>query len=365
MNAAPTMRTFGLMLAGLIAGASVVGCGGSSGGPDVRGFRGAGPITTPIDDTWVPHPDSDAIAAMLAEPEGNRIVNTVSFAVPVVEADPDRPLEPLAVTRSDVDIWGKSDLSLLPGLRVGADVQPAPGSDGKLVVIDREADHAIDMFQARRTGAGWEATWGGVYPLSGDGSSPLPVYEGHGPNGQVFPLPISRATGSGLSSLAGLLMVDEVAAGEVPHALVFATDRVCGPADFGPFFPPATTTDGWVTEGTCIEEGARIQLDPTIDLTALGLSPAELAIGQALQRYGAFCIDNGGSRIGFIAELASPGDATVYADNGLEGDYAMLAGLPWDRLRVLVPASPAGSDVDVDDSASNTSASAATLRWWS
>lgn len=349
------------VVVGPLVALALVGCGGSAGAPEVAGFRRPGPITTPIDETWVPHPDSDAVAAMLAEPGGNRVVNTVSFAVPVVEADPDRPLEPLTVTRSDVDQWGISELSTLPGLRVGADVQPAPGSDGKLVVIDREADHAIDMFQARRTATGWEATWGGVYPLSGDGSSPLPVYEGHGPNGQVFPLPISRATGSGLSSLAGLLMVDEIAAGEVPHALVFATDRVCGPADFGRFFPPATTTDGWVTEGTCIEEGARIQLDPTIDLDELGLSTGELAIGRALQRYGAFCIDNGGSRIGFIAELASPEDATVYADNGLEGDYALLAGLPWDRLRVLVPASPAGGD----DSASNTLASAATLRWWS
>lgn len=350
----------GTAMAGVVLAVALLGCGRDDdpGAKAAEGFRGEGPITSPIDASWVPHPDSDAIAAMLAEPGTNRIVNTMSFAVAVTTADPGRPLEPLTVTRADVDTWGVNDLSLLPGLRVAADVAPAPGSDGKLVVIDPEADHAIDMFQARRTATGWEATWGGVYPLSGDGSSPFPVYEGHGPNGQVFPLPTSRATGSGLSSLAGLLRVAEIAAGEVPHALVFATDRVCGPSDFGPFFPPATTTDGWVTEGTCIEEGARIRLDPAVDLDALDLTPAELAIGRALQTYGAFCIDNGGARIGFIAELASPADASLYADAGLEGDYSLLDGLPWDRLQVLVPAS-------ADTRESNSAANAATFRWWS
>lgn len=302
-------------------------------------FRGEGPITTPIDDSWVLHPDSDAVAALLSEEGTNQIVNTESFAVPVVESDPDEPLLPLAITRSEVDDWGTNDLSTIDGLRVPEGTRAAPGSDGKLVVIDRENDRVLDMFQAVRTDTGWEATWGGVYPLSGNGASRYPVYEGQGPNGREFPLPISRATGSGLSSLAGLLTVADMAAGEIDHALVFATDRACGPENLGPFFSPATTTDGWVTDQTCMPEGARVQLDPSIDLTSLDLTRAEFAVARALQVYGAFCIDNGGSRMGFIAELP-PDDAgvQVYRDAGLEGDYSLLEGVPWDQLRVLVPA---------------------------
>ena len=302
-------------------------------------FRGEGPITSPIDDSWVLLPGSAEVAAMLSEPDTNQVVNTESFAVPVVESDPSLPVVPLTITRSEVDDWGTNDLSTIDGLRVPDTTRAAPGSDGKLVVIDRENDRVLDMFQAVRTDTGWQATWGGVYPLSGNGSSRYPVYEGQGPNGREFPLPISRATGSGVSSLAGLLTVADIAAGRIDHALVFATDRACGPENLGPFHDPATTTDGWVTDETCIDEGARIQLDPTLDLDSMGLNPAELAVGRALQQYGAFCIDNGGSRIGFIAELpADDAGVQVYRDAGLEGDYSLLDGLPWDQLRVLVPA---------------------------
>ena len=337
------------LLAVLVLGATA--CAGSDSGSDAgtapaavtSWFRASGPITMPIDGSWQLDADSAAIAALLSEPGTTRVVNTESYAVPVVESDPDAPLLPLQITRSNVDDWGTNDLSTIDGLRVPDGTRPAPGSDGKLVVIDRQNDRVLDLFQAVRTDTGWQATWGGVYPLSGDGSSRYPVYEGQGPNGREFPLPISRATGSGLSSLAGLLTVAEVAAGRIDHALVFATDRACGPANLGPFYAPATTTDGWVTDETCMAEGARLQLDPTIDLTALDLTPVELSIGTALQVYGAFCIDNGGSRVGFIAELpADDAGVQVYRDAGLEGDYSLLDGLPWDQLRVLVPAASAG-----------------------
>mgnify|MGYP000901941647 CR=1 FL=1 len=122
-------------------------------------------------------------------------------------------------------------------------------------------------------------------------------------------------------------------------ALVFATDRACGPEYLGPFFTPAPTTGGWGTDETCMPQGARVQPDPSIDLTSMDLSRAEVAVARAPQVYGAFCIDNGGTRMGFVAELpADDVGVQVYRDAGLEGDYSLLEGVPWDRLRVLVPA---------------------------
>ena len=38
--------------------------------------------------------------------------------------------------------------------------------------------------------------------------------------------------------------------------------------------------------------GTRLQLDPTLDVTALGLEPGEEAIARALQRYGAYIVDS-------------------------------------------------------------------------
>ena len=82
-----------------------------------------------------------------------------------------------------------------------------------------------------------------------------------------------------------------------------------------------------------IPEGARIQLDPTVDVESLDATPAVKMIAKALQTYGAYCGDNGGARIAFLFEYAP--DTTTYADNGLTGSYASLENIPFDKLRVL------------------------------
>mgnify|MGYP001496382865 CR=1 FL=1 len=83
-----------------------------------------------------------------------------------------------------------------------------------------------------------------------------------------------------------------------------------------------------------------MQLDPSIDLTAIsGITTYELIVGRALQKYGAYCGDKGGSRLSFITELApdaatnSPG--AVYKAAGMAWDYYDMTKIPWGSLRVL------------------------------
>ncbi|HEX3134111.1 MAG TPA: hypothetical protein VHX44_11090 [Planctomycetota bacterium] len=96
-----------------------------------------------------------------------------------------------------------------------------------------------------------------------------------------------------------------------------------------------------MTGADTIPVGARIQLDPKVDLDAIpGLTSGERTIAEALQKYGAYCVGASGEPFLFFCELAP--DATdvgnpgaIYSANGLTGDGAPLSHIPWDRLQVL------------------------------
>jgi hypothetical protein len=186
----------------------------------------------------------------------------------------------------------------------------------------------------------WHAGWGGVYSLTGSGSSPNPDYspttrEGV-PTAVPWPKPVSRGTGSGISSYQGVVRAREIANGSIDHALVLATNHACGPSGSGPYRFPATTTDGNYTGSDCIPEGTRIQLDPSIDVDTLPhITAGERAVAKALQRYGAYVTDNCPDRMSFEFEAPKPGDVDPYPAAGLTGDYYNMPHIPWSSIRVL------------------------------
>ena len=106
----------------------------------------------------------------------------------------------------------------------------------------------------------------------------------------------------------------------IEHALVVQSDTVCA----GVFRAPAIKTDGDSTRTDCLPEGARLQLDPSIDVSKItGITPAERTVARALQRYGAYVIDRGGAPLSVSFERApdatasSPGSAYVAAGTQL------------------------------------------------
>lgn len=214
--------------------------------------------------------------------------------------------------------WGMCPLSAQP-VPIPTNVTVPSGADGALVVIDRAANRSYEFWQARKSSTGWTASWGSVNVLDGDGYDPS----------------AASPTGAGISRLAGVVRMREIAAGHIDHALVFAS----GISAKGVFRYPASKTDGSNIFGssTPLPEGARVQLDPAVDVDAIpGITPAEKAVGHALQQYGAYDIDNGGYHaMGFSFEMPHPGTASPYASAGLGWDYAGMPHLPWNRLRVL------------------------------
>jgi hypothetical protein len=78
-------------------------------------------------------------------------------------------------------------------------------------------------------------------------------------------------------------------------------------------------------------EGERIAIDPTVDLTNRGLSPAGLVVARTLQRFGCYFGDNAGRESTLKAEQETLTHPVWSGRLGLDS----LAGLRWDDFIVL------------------------------
>jgi hypothetical protein len=202
------------------------------------------------------------------------------------------------------------------------------GSDRQIAILDPTTGKAYGLWQATYDSATdtWSASWGGMTDLTGNGVDQS-----------------GSATGTNIARYAGVITAAEfraaVAANTgINHALFISSD-IAGAL----FTGPATKSDGTNMAGvsTPIPEGARIQLDPSIDVDAIpGITAAEKVIAKTLQTYGAYVGDQGGARMAFIFEVTP--DATsptnpgaVWTDAGLSWDYYDMAAIPWSQLRVL------------------------------
>jgi hypothetical protein len=213
------------------------------------------------------------------------------------------------------------NLTLRWPVPVGA--QAAPESDGHLTLVDVTAGRAYDFYQGRpRADGGWDCTLCSTVDLRGSGvrppkGGPTEWYASHGSRACGFPL------------MAGLITAAELRAGEIRHALVLAYPGLRQRW----FVPPASTghpANGIISESEGVPCGGRVQLDPTLDVNTLGLSPAGRTIARALQVYGAYVGDFSGS-------------INVYADGSPDAreafagvlEHGSTAGVVVSRLRVV------------------------------
>lgn len=273
-------------------------------------FAATSPFNAPIANDPVLDSNTNSIAAFLGQ---EVVADLYEFGIAIYEVD--ESTTPVAVDCTEE--WGTCPLE--DGLhRIPDQAQPAPGDDGTLVVIDWSERRTVELWQAvQRSDELWSTSWGTTTPIDGTG------------------IPDVFGNGAGVSHLAGVIRVEEIAEGRIDHALAFSTNNAC--RDVYRF--PATKTDGQSSQVDCVPEGARIQLDPAVDLNRLDLTPAERTIAEALQTYGAYAIDIGGAAVAFYFEIAADATHTdpgsVYTGAGLSNDYFALDAIPWGHLRVL------------------------------
>lgn len=270
-----------------------------------RPFAVSSAWTTPIIANPTVDSRSTAMIGYLSGEAG--IANTGDYGVPVFNADANTPRYNVNCTMS----WGTCKLEQ-ERVPIPANAAPSPGTDGAMVIIDWSTRKAYEFWQYSWNGGSPRTSWGDISLVDGDGRG-------------------STTTGAGISRLAGVVRTYEIRNGRIDHPLVFSTNNACQSV----FRYPATKTDGASGRSDCIPEGARVQLDPSINVDSLvGLTAAERMVAKALQTHGAYNIDNGGARWAFIFETPID-ESSPYPAVGLNRDYQAMSGIPWNRVRVL------------------------------
>lgn len=170
-----------------------------------------------------------------------------------------------------------------------------------------------------------ECWWGGISNVSKTNA------------GQIKPV-AGKATGSNISTIAGSILLQELADGIIPHALTFSGDYT----KKNSYVYPASASDGVMSGSQWVPEGTRIRLNPSYNPESDGsLKKYEKIIARALIDYGAYLIDVGGEGTTFGVRKY-PADANVSSIRNQVGipntEWVPLDNIPWKQhLQVLGP----------------------------
>jgi hypothetical protein len=129
------------------------------------------------------------------------------------------------------------------------------------------------------------------------------------------------------------MLIKELRAGRIEHALALTLPSPRADA----FAWPAQRTDG-TGPSDAIPEGARLRLDPDLDLEGLHLPPLTLMIARAAQRHGMIVRDQTGVAVGLYAQDPGRRKDPYTGRNGFFGGRVptqLLASFPWSDLEVI------------------------------
>ena len=150
---------------------------------------------------------------------------------------------------------------------------PNPGDgDRHTLVVDNSSCWLYELYNAvPQSDGSWTAASTAVWDLQADGQRPLTW---------------TSADAAGLSIFAGLARYDEVAAGEIKHALRFTLQN-----SRAAFVPPASHWAANSSNANAAPMGMRMRLKASFDIS--GYSAANQVLLVAMQQYGIIMADNG------------------------------------------------------------------------
>lgn len=238
--------------------------------------------------------------------------------------------QPNVRVKLDAGAWATSLQQTFEAVPIPATATPAAGPDAHMTVWQPSTNRLWEFFKASKQADGWHASFGGA--MADAASSPGYFSSSSWPG---LSHPVWGATATSLPVIAGTIMLDELRAGVIPHALAMNIPW----AKPGVYSFPAQRTDGRSTDANAIPEGARFRLDPSLDINTLNLPPMARMMAVAAQRYGMIVRDQTGHAISLFAE--NPGSASpnpYIAPGGFFGGpnpTAVMKAFPWDRLQLV------------------------------
>jgi len=173
--------------------------------------------------------------------------------------------------RHDVDFVEYGDESDPGPYPIPADPLVEGGNDRHLITIDRDTCRLYELYHAEAVAGGWEAGSGATWDL---GSNVL------------RPRGWTSADAAGLPIFPGLVRYEEVAAGEIRHAL-----RFTAPETRRAFIYPARHFASASADRALPPMGLRVRLKRSVDIS--GYPPQARIVLRALKRYGMILADNG------------------------------------------------------------------------
>ena len=147
------------------------------------------------------------------------------------------------------------------------------GSDHHALIVDRSACRLYELYALRKSGKSWRAGSGAIWSLSSNA---------------LRPTGWTSADAAGLQILPGLARYDEVAAGEIDHALRFTVSRTRRA-----YVYPARHYASSLTDPNLPPMGLRVRLRASLDTS--GFPQQARVILEALKRFGMVVADNGSS----------------------------------------------------------------------
>ena len=197
------------------------------------------------------------------------------YGIPFVVVDETQADVPITFT----DYGDESDPGPYP---VPDDAPVEAGGDQHVLVVDSGDCRLYELYLAEFNGEGWDAASGAVFDLNSNA---------------LRPETWTSADAAGLPIFPGLVRYDEVAAGEINHALRFTVSE-----SQRAYIHPATHWASRSTDENLPPMGLRLRLRADYDISQFtGMSRVIL---EALRTYGMIVADNGTSW--FISGATDP-----------------------------------------------------------
>jgi len=235
----------------------------------------------PVDNIWNARVDGLPVAANSAawvstigttrhmHPDfGAGMWDGAPIGIPFVTVPGDQPGVPVTFDYDD-----ESDHGLYP-VPENPPIEGGPDSDGDRHILVLDTGHCLlyELYYAFPNGSGgWHAGSGAVFDLSSHA---------------LRPNTWTSADAAGLPILPGLMRYDEVAAGEIRHAI-----RFTAPVTQKRHVWPARHDASSNTSASVPPMGQRFRLKASFDISSF--SPAMRVILTAMKRYGIILADNG------------------------------------------------------------------------
>jgi len=251
-------------------------------------------------------------------------IDTLAASTPVYKVGRGQPR---------VKVAGDPPAAWRGGAPIPPDAKPAPATDGTMAIWQPSTDTMWELFRGvRRRDGSWHATWGGK--MEGVSRSRGYFVDRKFSDGSERQSHWWGGTASSLALAGGLITFDDLRAGRIDHALQLSVNEVRSKV----YSLPAQRGDGKCPCPNALPEGARLRLDPRVDVKRLGLPRVTEMIALAAQRYG-IVVNDISEVTGFSGEDTQPYGHNAYADY-LGGDYPflvpnLLRRFPWSRLQVL------------------------------